>query len=142
MTKRRTFLKGVAAAGVLGLAAGAQAVEDPAEAAAVAAAERFLALTDSGKYAESWNEASSLFRKQVTSEQWVKALAGARQPLGALVSRKVLTKQHTRTLPGVPDGDYVMIQFETVFANKKSAVETVTPMLDAGQWRVSGYFVK
>jgi hypothetical protein len=36
----------------------------------------------------------------------------------------------------------VVIQYDTSFANKKSAVETVTPLLDSdGQWRVSGYFI-
>jgi hypothetical protein len=44
---------------------------------------------------------------------------------------------------GPPDGEYVVIQFETSFENKKSAIETVTPMLDQdGKWRVSGYFIK
>jgi hypothetical protein len=42
-----------------------------------------------------------------------------------------------------PDGEYVVIQFEASFENKKSAIETVTPMLDKdGNWRVSGYYVK
>lgn len=46
-------------------------------------------------------------------------------------------------LPGAPDGEYAVIQFETSFANKKSAIETVTPMKDPdGKWRVSGYFIK
>jgi hypothetical protein len=36
----------------------------------------------------------------------------------------------------------VVLKFDTSFANKKVAVETVTPMLDKdGKWRVSGYFV-
>jgi hypothetical protein len=36
-----------------------------------------------------------------------------------------------------------VIQFRASFENKKSAVETVTPMKDEdGQWRVSGYFMK
>jgi phosphoglycolate phosphatase len=31
----------------------------------------------------------------------------------------------------------------TAFQNKKSAIETVMPMLDSdGKWRVSGYFIK
>jgi hypothetical protein len=35
------------------------------------------------------------------------------------------------------------MEYDTSFANKKSATETVTPMLDNdGQWRVSGYFIK
>ena len=36
-----------------------------------------------------------------------------------------------------------MIQFDTVFEKKSSAVATVTPMLDPdGAWRVSGYFIR
>ena len=47
------------------------------------------------------------------------------------------------SLPGAPDGEYVVIQFDTSFTNKKVAVETVTPMKDEdGIWRVSGYYVK
>ena len=47
------------------------------------------------------------------------------------------------SLPGAPDGEYVVIQFEASFGNKRASVETVTPMLDKdGQWRVSGYYIK
>ncbi|MDH3763924.1 MAG: DUF4019 domain-containing protein [Gammaproteobacteria bacterium] len=34
------------------------------------------------------------------------------------------------------------MQFKTEFKNKKNAIETVTPMFDRGQWRVSGYYVR
>jgi len=35
------------------------------------------------------------------------------------------------------------MQFDTSFANKKAAIETVTPMLDTdGTWRVAGYYIK
>jgi ribosomal protein S17E len=37
----------------------------------------------------------------------------------------------------------VVIQFDASFENKKSAIETVTPMLDKdGKWRVAGYYVE
>jgi hypothetical protein len=66
-----------------------------------------------------------------------------RGPLGNAVSRNLLSRQYTTTLPGAPDGEYVVIQYETSFENKKVAVETVTPMKDAdGHWRVSGYYIK
>ncbi|MDD5138124.1 MAG: DUF4019 domain-containing protein, partial [Candidatus Omnitrophica bacterium] len=46
------------------------------------------------------------------------------------------------TLPGAPDGEYVIVQFDTTFENKKSSVESVTMSLEAdGRWRVSGYFI-
>ncbi len=47
------------------------------------------------------------------------------------------------SLPGAPDGQYVVIQYESSFEHKKSAIETVTPSQGAdGHWRVSGYFIK
>jgi hypothetical protein len=60
-----------------------------------------------------------------------------------LISRKLKSKKYTTSLPGAPDGKYVVIQYETSFEHKKSAIETVTPMLDKdGKWRVSGYYIK
>jgi hypothetical protein len=120
-----------------------QADESADKAAAQKASEIWLALVDAEKYAESWEQASELFRKQVTKEQWAKAVDAARSPLGHLNSRKLASAEYSKTLPGAPDGEYVTIQFQSSFANKKSAVETVVPMKDKdGQWRVSGYFVR
>ena len=117
----------------------AEAPEDTAQ----VAAESWLNLVDQGSYEASWDRAAKLFKGTVTKEQWKQAAAGARTPLGKLVSRKVKSREFTQKLPGAPDGKYVVIQFATVFENKDAAVETVTPMLDPdGAWRVSGYFVK
>ena len=66
-----------------------------------------------------------------------------RKPLGNVLSRNLMFTKYTNTLPGAPDGEYVVIQYKTSFENKASAVETVTPMLDTdGIWRVSGYYIK
>jgi hypothetical protein len=113
------------------------------EQAATSAAEKWLAMVDEGKYADSWKEGADYFRGAVKQDDWDKALQAARKPLGKLVSRKVKSAEYATELPGAPDGEYVVIQFDTSFENKKTAVETITPMLDKdGKWRVSGYFVK
>jgi hypothetical protein len=66
-----------------------------------------------------------------------------RKPLGKTISRKLKNKIYATSLPGAPDGEYVVIQYETTFENKKSAIETITLMLDKdGKWRVSGYYIK
>ncbi len=117
--------------------------DEKAEKAAVASAGGWLSLVDEGKYSESWDQAAEYFRNAVTKEQWLATLKAVRSPLGKLVSRKLKAKQYTKSLPSAPDGEYVAIQYETQFENKKSAIETVTPMLDKdGKWRVSGYFIK
>ena len=110
---------------------------------AIAAAEVWLEMVDAGDYSESWEASAELFRKVVSREQWVQSLLGVRAPLGKLVSRELASKQYATELPGAPDGEYVIIQFATSFENKKTAVETITPMLaPGGSWKVSGYFIK
>jgi hypothetical protein len=113
------------------------------EKVAVSASEKWLALVDEGKYGESWKEAAEYFRNAVKQDQWEQSLQAVRKPLGKLVSRKVKSTSYKTSLPGAPDGQYVVVEFETSFENKKSAIETVTPMMDNdGKWRVSGYFIK
>ena len=113
------------------------------ETAAISAAEKWLATVDGGEYAASWNEAAEFFRNAVKPKQWEQSLQAARKPLGKVISRKVQTKTYKTALPGAPDSEYVVIQFETSFENKKAAIETVTPMMDKdGKWRVSGYYIK
>jgi hypothetical protein len=106
-------------------------------------AEAWLARVDSGEYAESWQEASSIFKAHVTKDQWVKMISATLGPLGKNTSRKLKSAKYTTSLPGVPDGRYVVIQYESSFEHKQSAIETITPMLDSdGLWHVSGYYLK
>jgi len=106
-------------------------------------AEAWLKLIDAGKYDKSHDAAAKLFRDAVAKEMWAQQIKAVREPLGALKLRRLKSATYSTTLPGAPDGEYVVIQFETSFASKKDAIETVTPMLDAdGKWHVSGYFIK
>jgi hypothetical protein len=118
---------------------GAQSSEDPAIKGALA----WLTLVDQGKYVESWQAAAPLFQTSVPQPKWVEVVSGARTPLGKLVSRVVKSATSTTSLPGAPDGKYVVIQFASTFEKKASATETVTPMqIPDGSWRVSGYYVR
>ena len=111
--------------------------------AAVAAAESWLSLVDSETYAESWDEASQFFKGAIKKDQWTQTMQAARKPFGKNISRELKSKSYRTALPGAPDGEYVIIQFKASFENKKSAIETITPMLDKdGKWRVTGYYMK
>ena len=113
------------------------------EQAAVEAATQWLALIDSAQYEQSWEESAEIFQSAVSKEGWEQQLHGVRNPLGYLISREVQSTQYSTSLPGAPDGEYVVIAFQTSFENKKNAVETVTPMKDElGVWRVSGYYIR
>ena len=128
---------------VAACAAGAGLAAESREDAAQAAAESWLKLVDEGSYKASWEQAARVFKGAVTQAQWEGAAAGVRNPLGKVVSRKLKSREYKEQMAGAPDGRYVVIQYDTVFANKAAAVETVTPMADPdGAWRVSGYFIR
>jgi hypothetical protein len=117
--------------------------EDQSQQKAVEAAKKWLAFVDKGEYEKSWETAAAYFKAAVTEKQWEQALTAVRLPLGKVITRKLKSKQYATSLPGAPDGEYVVIQFETSFEKKKSSVETITPLKEKdGSWRVSGYYIK
>lgn len=119
----------------------ASAQESAAQAAATAAQD-WLVLVDAGDYAASWTQGAAAFRGAVTQSQWSEAMGAVRAPFGAVKSRKLVSAQPTRQLPGAPAGEYVVIQYQTEFA-ARTGTETVIPMREAGGgWKVSSYFIK
>jgi hypothetical protein len=114
-----------------------------AEKTAIESAQAWLDLVDGGNYTKSWEDAATLFKSAVSQTDWEKSMRTFRTPLGKMLSRKIKSQQYATSMPGAPDGEYVVIQYDSTFENKANAVETVTPMLDKdGKWKVSGYFIK
>jgi opacity protein-like surface antigen len=135
------------------VAAGAAFTADAPEDSAQAAAEAWLRVVDGGDYAASWDQAAKAFKGAVKQAEWGQLADGVRAPLGKLVSRKLKSREYTEKMPTTRviggkvytwgDGRYVVIQYDSVFANKASAVETVIPMADSdGVWRVSAYSIR
>jgi hypothetical protein len=116
---------------------------DDKEKAATDAAAQWLAIVDSGQYAESWFQAASALRGAMSKEQWKNALDSTRAPLGKVVSRQLKSATYTTKIPNAPAGEYVIIQYQTDFEHVSGMVENVTPTLEKnGQWKVSGYYIK
>ncbi len=108
----------------------------------VSTALGWLSLLDGRNYSGSRDEASTYFKKVETEERWVQLSEGIRTPLGKLLNRKVKNVKESNTLPGVPDGKYAVITFQTEFEHKKSTVETVTLMFENDSaWRSVGYWI-
>jgi hypothetical protein len=138
---RKSALICLALAGAtLVCAAHLQAQQNPAaEKAAQQSANTWLSGIDAGKYAESWTSAGDLFKKAVTKDKWVVMAKQARDPLGKVKSRKLKLAQYSK----VPQGEVVTVQFNTEFAKKPGAVETVAEILgNDGKWHAAGYYIK
>ena len=91
-----------------------------AEEKALSASKVWLGLVDRAQYSESWDKAAAYFRSAVTKEQWEQALQGVRKPLGRVIRRQLKSTQYTTRLPGAPDGEYLIIQYDTSFEHKRS----------------------
>ena len=109
---------------------------------ALLSATAWLKPVDDKKYDASWQSTSNEFQGSVSQEKWSQMAETVRTPLGALNSRQLRDSTYTTSVPGAPDGQYVILRFATSFTNKKSAIETVAMVLQNGQWRASGYFIK
>ena len=106
------------------------------------AAKEWLKIVDAGNYAKSWQKSDSFFKSQLPETKWDTALKAVRTPLGKVKSRSELIAKEYSSLPGVPEGEYLVIQFQTEFKNKKSATETLTLSKSSGHWLPVGYFIK
>ncbi len=119
---------------------GTPSADEKAEKAALAASTKWLAVVDDGDYAKSWDRAARIFRSMEAKVEWQTKLNTYRTPLGKVSERNVKSKQYTKTLPDAPEGEYVVIQYETVFKNKQTITEEVTCILEKdGKWKVAGY---
>lgn len=117
--------------------------EADAVAKAVSAAQTWLALTDNGKFPESWDHAASSFRQGIPKDTWEQLSNKVRAPLGARKSREVADGPSNPTLTRTPTGSVAVIQFATSFDNLPAAGETVSLNLEPdGLWKVSGYRIK
>jgi hypothetical protein len=133
----------IAALAVLIIASPPSSSEDTPQAMAEKAALSWLGLVDAGDYAQSWVTAADYFQNSIEQWQWVSKVSQVRAPLRAVKSRTVSSVTFARSLPGVPDGEYFVIQFATAFRKKAPATETVTVMKNPdGRWCVGGYYIR
>jgi hypothetical protein len=111
--------------------------------AASAAATGFLQRVDADEFAESWQISAPLLRERVTRDAWVEQLRKTRAVAGAPVERTLTEMSYSTTAKDSPEGEYILIRYDTAFQGRPNAKETLTVMLCEDQvWRVAGYFIQ
>ena len=152
----RNILMRFAPTALLGLAllfgasqAQAQGSAAPAAAneAAVASAEKasdvWLDQLDGAQYGPSWDDAGAAFKQGVTRDKWITTVQKVRGQVGPLGTRKLEHSQFSTSIPSMPAGEYVMLQYRTVSGVGGFVTENVVMERDGARgWRVAGYFVK
>jgi hypothetical protein len=125
-----------------GAATGALAQATPVSKSTVSAsaptpddrARQWLVLVDDKNYAQSWSEAGKAFQNREKTDAWAAKAGTDRAPMGAVASRdlKSVDLSHSNT---------AVVRYDTVFAHKAQAVETVTLAFENGGWSVTDYSV-
>jgi hypothetical protein len=105
------------------------------------AAKQWLLYVDGGDYAKGWERAGEAFKADITAPVLQGKIAPVREPLGAIMERRLFKVTYSNTAPGLPDGKYAAVQFNSRFANKAAAGETVWLELEHDNWAVIGYFI-
>lgn len=104
----------------------------------VDAARQWLVLGDQGRWDDGYRATGSSFRKANTPELWASVQEKVRTPLGAMLSRDLLSQEY---LLAPPNG-FEMVKFRTHFANKAEATESVTLEREDGVWRVVAVMIE
>jgi Protein of unknown function (DUF4019) len=119
---------------------------DPHAAEEVAAERQalgFLGYLDHGRFADSYAYTGMLIRAQLDRDAFAAQIEKTRAGTGALQSRDLIDASYATTVPGAPEGQYVVLHYRSSFANRPDeVVETLTLAFAKGYWRVSGYYVK
>lgn len=106
-------------------------------------ARAWLELTDSGRYVESWSDASPQFKTQQSEANWTKKIQSIRTPRGTMEARYLAAAGYTKTPSGFSDGDYIMLQFYVTFSKSGLSRESVTLEKQIDEtWRVAEYEIK
>ena len=106
-------------------------------------AGQWLTLIDEGLYGEAWDAGGQYFRQHVDKKDWNDILTKDRKPMGAVLNREIDEVKYKSNMYGAPDGEYILILFETDYEKHKTVKEEVTYVLEQdGQWRLVGYRTK
>ena len=105
-------------------------------------AEKFLEMLDQGQYAESWQSSAQLMQGKIEQNVWVEQLTKARTLSGDVVSRERKGASYSTEAQDSPDGEYIMLTYESSFQKASEVTEYVTLALEEGRWKIAGYFME
>ena len=129
-------------AAILFFSATAPAFPQPARRAPVSAAtpapddraRQWLVLVDDKNFAQSWKDAGKAFQTRQTADAWAGDANTKRVPLGAVASRDLKSIDLSRN-------NIAVIRYDTSFARKTGAVETITLTFENNSWAVTDYSI-
>ncbi|KEO91597.1 hypothetical protein EH31_02700 [Erythrobacter longus] len=114
-----------------------------ASAAALSRARQFIRAVDAGNWTGSWEVAGTFFQSQAGADEWTALVEPVRGPLGKVEERRLATVQKAASLPGAPEGDYEILQYQTKFSKvDEISTETVILIRNGDGFDIAGYYIR
>jgi hypothetical protein len=99
-------------------------------------ATSWLNLIDTEHFAESWQQLGKKLKGKYSESTWKNALRPLLSQTGKIKKRTFRSVSYTDA-----QGETVIVEFESSFANAATAREIVTMAQEAGQWKIISYGV-
>ncbi len=109
---------------------------------AIVAAEQFVELIDDNDFAVAYEGASELMHLSHSEADWVARVKLSALLVGAVQKRKLISVLARESYPRFPDGEYLLVYFESQRERKQKATEVVLVHAVAGKWQVCTYRLK
>lgn len=110
--------------------------------AALTSAERFTAAVDREDYQAAYSIASPILRLKNKQEQWVDEVGQSFQLLGKAKERELMVVRSRDSYPGLPDGNYLIVSYQTETEYKAKAVEVLLLKEQDESWQVCRYTIR
>lgn len=96
-------------------------------------AKQWLTLVDDGNYADGYKQMGTLATAKTSLRDWTQKISSERLPLGAMSSRNLKDLKVS--------GQQATVRYDSAFAHKAAAVETVVLSSGKDGWSVTEYRV-
>ena len=110
--------------------------------AALARSEGFTALLDAGQWQQAYADMSDMLHLLTGEEAWIAEQQRSRTLLGEVLQRDLKTVKSRDHYPGLPDGTYLIVCYETETRYKRQAVEVLLLMQRNGSWDICKYSIR
>jgi len=110
--------------------------------AAVTKARGFAQIIDSGKTETAYASASGLLQLSHDQLVWEDSITRSHTLLGPVEKRTLVAVRSVQTFPKLPDGDYLIVQFNAQTTHKSSAAEVILLHQEGSDWLVADYSIR
>lgn len=109
---------------------------------ALSSTEAFLSQIDSKNYQAAYQDSSSYLKTYSPLLDWSAQIEQTKALLGDVKSRKLVSLRSRDSYPGLPDGHFLIVYYETQTEYKAKATEVTLLHLNSEHWQVCKYTMK